>query len=195
MPLGDDSFEIARVLRPHGLSGHLQVLTFQRDASALLRAQRVFLEGAPGRIPYRVLEARPLSLQGEGVRVLLRLGALESRERALAWVGALVRLDAEALPPLAADEVFLRDLIGLRCVTVEGQALGVVTEIWPTPSCDQLLIADGDRERFVPALESVVVEVDPDVGQLTVDLSAIGIDLTDVPDGHGGRGPGEDPGA
>ena len=179
MPLGDDAFEVGRVIRAHGLEGELIVRTHGDDPGSLLRAERVLLDSDPGVIPYRVRACRPLRLEGAGVRVLLGLVGLETRERAQAWVGAGVRIESALLPPLADDEVYARDLIGLECVSVEGGRLGIVRELWPTAACAQLLVEGPEGELFVPAREPVLVEIAPERGLLVVDLRAIGIEEDD----------------
>ena len=176
MPLGDDSIEVGRVLRTHGIDGELLVLSSHDDPSALLRAPRVLLDSEPGVIPYRVAEAHPLGLQPPGVRVRLRLLGLDTRERAQAWVGATVRLEPALVASLAQGDIYAVDLIGMTCVTTTGRMLGVVREIWPTAICDQLLIVDGRESRFVPARDDVLVRVDAEARRIEIDLGPLGLE-------------------
>ena len=180
MPFGDSAIEVGRVTRTHGVQGELLVVTSHEDPSSLLRAPRILLDGEPGTIPYRVLEARALGPQPPGVRLRLRLVGLESRERAQAWVGASVRVEASLLDPVAEDEVRCADLIGMSCISTRGRLLGVVREIWPTPSCDQLLIVDDEGSRFIPARTDVLLQVDTERRQIEVDLAAIGLEDDDA---------------
>ena len=161
MPLGDSALELGRVLRTRGLDGQLVVRSDSDEPRTLLRARRVFLDADPGLIPYLVRDAQPLGdSRAGGVLVGLRLVGLDSRERAHAWVGAAVRIDAGDLAPLPEGDLYWKDLLGLRCRTRAGRDLGVVEEIWPTPVCDQLLVAGPEGRFFLPARDDVLLEVD-----------------------------------
>ena len=171
MPLGDSALTLGRVLRTRGLDGQLVVRSDSDEPRTLLRARRIFLDAEQGLIPYRVREAQPLGpSSAAGVLVGLRLHGLETRERADAWVGARVRIDAGDLAPLPEGELYWRDLLGLQCRTRDGRELGVIEEIWPTPACDQILVAGPEGRWFLPARDDVLVHVDADARTVVVDV-------------------------
>ncbi len=171
MPLGDSALSLGRVLRTRGIDGQLVVRSEADEPRTLLRARRIFLDAEQGMIPYLVREVQPLGpSRAAGVLVGVRLAGLESRERAQAWVGAQVRIDARDLAPLPEGELYWRDLLGLACLTREGRALGVVEEIWPTPACDQLLVRGPEGSWFLPARDDVLVRVDPEARTVIVDV-------------------------
>ena len=152
--------EVAEVGRPHGTAGELSVHAHADDPENLLEAEFVHLDGWPGTIRYAVEHALETGRAAGRVRVRLKLAGIDSRERAEAWTAARVFLDEAALRPLPPGEFYLRDLIGLACVTTDGIALGFVREIWPVADCDQLLVEGEAGDLFVPATDEVLVEVD-----------------------------------
>jgi 16S rRNA processing protein RimM len=171
MPLGDSTLILGRVLRTRGIDGQLVVRSDADEPRTLLRARRIFLDAEPGLIPYLVQEVQPLGpSRGAGALVGVRLAGLASRERAEAWVGAHVRIDASDLAPLPEGELYWRDLLGLACRTREGRELGVVEDIWPTPACDQILIRGPEGSWFLPARDDVLVRVDREERTVWVDV-------------------------
>jgi len=167
----DDAIEVGRVLRARGLEGELQVALHGDDPSNLLRARRVLLDAAPGCIPYLVERAEPLPHgRGEAPRVRLKLLGLDRRERAEAWQGARVLLEAGQLAPLEPGEYYWTELMGCRCVLEDGPELGVLEEIWPTPTHDLLVVRSGDRTRMIPILDGVIAAVDRAARTITLVL-------------------------
>jgi len=162
--------ELGRVARAQGMDGTLLVLLHGDDAANLKAAPEVTLEGAPGAVPFHVVDVAPGRVQADGrLRVRLQLAGLDSRERAEAWVGAAVAIPETGLRTLPAGEYYWRDLIGLRCRTREGKPLGVLRELWPTPAHDVLVIGAGKDPVLLAATDDLLVSVDTEAGELVVD--------------------------
>ncbi len=53
---------------------------------------------------------------------------------------------------------------------MDDRYLGRVTEIFPTGSNDVYVVRDGEKEVLIPAIDSVVVDIDLAHGILRVDL-------------------------
>ena len=160
--------EIGRVERTRGLDGSLLVALHGGDPTNLLAAEEVSLLGGPGRIPFRVLDARD---RGRG-RVELRLAGLGTRELAREWAGASVSIARANLQALPEGEYYQRDLIGLTVRTPDGRCLGRVQEIWPTGGHDLLVVATSGEPVLVPAVEPVLARVDLAAGEIWIDPPA-----------------------
>jgi 16S rRNA processing protein RimM len=63
------------------------------------------------------------------------------------------------------------DLIGLEVRNLQGVPLGRVIQLLET-AAQQVLLVEGERERLIPFIESVVVSVDVAGGSLVVDWDA-----------------------
>jgi 16S rRNA processing protein RimM len=160
--------EVGRVERARGLDGRLLVGLHGDDPANLLAAPEVALRGTPGRVPFRVLEARDLGSS----RVEVRLAGLSTRELAREWAGASVSIPASSLRPLPEGEYYQRDLIGLAVRTPDGTVLGRVQEIWPTAAHDLLVVATGGEPLLVPAVEPVLTRVDLAAREIWIDPPA-----------------------
>ena len=99
-------------------------------------------------------------------RPLLRLAGVKSATvaDALQWE-YLEAVDAEK-PELEEDEFLTEDLVGLKVVTTDGQALGVIDEIMPMPAHDVIKIG----ELLIPAVKEFVKDIDFDTETMTVQL-------------------------
>lgn len=103
-------------------------------------------------------------------RLLLKLGGYEGREQAATLRGKLIYVPLEEAMPLEEDEYYLYQVLGLQVWTTEGEFLGRVDEVLSTGCNDVYLVSDGDQEVLIPAISSVVKEVDLDGGRLIVRL-------------------------
>ena len=148
---------IGEVARAHGLYGELlvQPLTdrperFERVTSCVL------WDGARD-----VRELRRVTgVRRQGEAVLLRLDGCETVEDAQALAGRLVALpEAEALP-LPAGRFYPWQLEGCAVVTEDGREVGRVAGIERGPGQDLWVVRDGARERLIPAVAEIVVDVD-----------------------------------
>ena len=89
-------------------------------------------------------------------------------------VGAEILVERDRLAEPEADSYFWADLIGLRVTDKTLGALGTIDSIMETGSNDVFVVknkkVDPEQEFLVPALASVVIEIDLDRGEMAVDL-------------------------
>jgi 16S rRNA processing protein RimM len=160
--------ELGRVLRARGLDGGLLVSLHGGDPASLSAAREVVLVGEPGEVPFRV---RRVAAAGRGrdgrARVALWLDGLRDRERAEHWCGATVQVASLAEAP--DDELYWRDLLGARCLGPQGEELGTLEEIWPTPGHDVLVLRGPAGRRLVPAAEPILLRFDRERRELWLD--------------------------
>ncbi|HOB20614.1 MAG TPA: ribosome maturation factor RimM, partial [Candidatus Atribacteria bacterium] len=76
--------------------------------------------------------------------------------------------EAIALPE---DSYFIGDLIGSSVKTIQGNTLGTLTDVIQTGSNDVYVVKGNKGEVLIPALKSVVKNIDIRAGLVTVDLT------------------------
>jgi 16S rRNA processing protein RimM len=164
-----DWVEVGQVLSTRGRDGELLVGLYGDDPANALAAPRLRLDGDPGALEFAVVEFERRGAARDGsARVSVKLEGLTESERASAWIGAVMSILEADLEPLPDGEYYWRDLLGLTCITTDGERLGVVEEIWPTGSNDVLVVRGAGCQLLIPALREVVLSVDPDAGELRV---------------------------
>jgi 16S rRNA processing protein RimM len=157
---------MGRILAPYGVRGWIKAVP-QTEAPDGLLAYRTWWLAAGGEWrPYRLLEGR---VHGGGL--VARLEGMEDRDQAARLRGAQIAVPRSELPPAPEGEYYWADLIGLNVVNREGVQLGQVAEVFATGAND-VLVVRGERERLIPFVATVVVKVDMEAAELTLDWGA-----------------------
>lgn len=117
---------------PHGLKGWARFVPYSGETAFLSNLARIFV-APPG------FEEPLISYKLCGVRIfkkgaLLLLSPSLCREELRALRMAKVYARRNELPPLEEGEVYLQDLMGLRCVLPNGEVAGVVKDLLMTGS-------------------------------------------------------------
>ncbi|KAB7668618.1 ribosome maturation factor RimM [Bacillus sp. B1-b2] len=75
--------------------------------------------------------------------------------------GGLLKVPESFLGELQENEYYFHEIIGCKVITVEGDELGVITEIL-TPGANDVWVAKGKggKELLIPYIEDVVMKVD-----------------------------------
>ncbi len=110
-------------------------------------------------------------LQSQPKGFLLSVNECHNRDAAERWRGVEVHVSLEDVPPLPEGTYFHRDILGLAVFTADGAALGQVVEILETGANDVYVISAPEREELLlPAIASVIREVDLSAGRMIVDV-------------------------
>jgi 16S rRNA processing protein RimM len=164
--IADPPLPIGKVVKAHGLKGHLKVIAYGETLSSLSAGEMITVCLPDGSsLPLTTVEVRP---HQKGF--LLLSHEINTVEEARSLVGAELCVPESRLPPTAPDEFYWYQLIGLEVVSTDGQKLGTLQEIIETGSNDVYVVRQGDEEILIPAIEEVVREVDLQRRLMTVDL-------------------------
>ena len=147
---------LAAIAGAHGVRGEVRLKLFGEGAEAL-RAFSVFQAGD------RKLTLKSVRPANQGA--VVTFAEITDRSGAEALRGTVLTVPRSALPPLDEGEYYHHDLLGLPCVSTDGQAIGEVVAIDNFGAGDILEIAKPDGKRFmVPMNEKAV----PDWGEQVV---------------------------
>ncbi len=171
---------VGRIARAHGVTGEVVVDIRTDDPEvrfATGKSLRLKRSRGGGETPVVIESVRP-----HGGRLLLRLRGVVDRDGADALRGGLFVVDSGELPAIEdPDEFYDHQLEGLGVRTVDGRAVGTVTEVLHTPGGELLSVrADSGGEVLVPFVRSIVtsvsladrmIEIDPPDGLLDLESS------------------------
>ena len=101
---------------------------------------------------------------------LISFKGVTDHDQAEALIGAQLFIPETELPELDEDTHYWFELIGIEVYTTQGGYLGRITSIFPTGSNDVYVVKDNKQEMLIPALESVVLDIDLDLKRMRVDL-------------------------
>jgi 16S rRNA processing protein RimM len=145
-----DLVPIGRVGRPHGLDGSFFVEGPSDRADAYKTGATVYVDGAPMKIV--------ASKRGSQSRPVIRLERRVER-------GATLSVPRESLPPLADDEYYAFQLVGLTVEEEGGRLLGQVRDVLDYPANDVLELDSG---LSLPLVEACVRKVDLEGGRIVI---------------------------
>jgi 16S rRNA processing protein RimM len=169
--LSDDAWvPLAEVMRPHGVRGEVRLRTFNRDSDVLLGVEDVLVRFPEG----DEQEVSVDSARRANDAILLKLHAVDDRDRADELRGAMICVRRGWLPPLEEGEFYACDIEGARVVVREGEGetrdIGRVVELRAYPSVDVLVIeaSDGGSPWEVPVVDAFIERVDAAGGIVTL---------------------------
>jgi len=154
---------IGEVLRPQGVEGEVRVRVLTDFPEHFRVLKRAYLGQT----------LTPMIVEGTRFHqgcALLKFAGYDDRTAVESLRGALVQIPIEEAMPLAEDEYYLYQIVGLAAWTVQGEYLGRVREVLGTGSNDVYIVRGPRGEILLPAIEGVIRSVDLEAGRLTVTL-------------------------
>ena len=153
--------------KAHGLRGELQVDTDPSTHDSIRSDSHVRLVDGERSRKFRVAGVRP-NRSG----LLVKLDGIDDRSAAEEWTRAAVVVDREALLQ-SADTYYDFELVGLHVLARDGAPVGTVREVLATGANEVLVVAGAKGEILVPAVASVLLEIDVHAGHVRIDERAV----------------------
>jgi 16S rRNA processing protein RimM len=147
----NDYLLLGTIVKPQGLRGEVKLRHETGDASRFLDLDTAWIKRGSAFAPVRVESAR-LS----GPDVYLTLEGVEDRDSAEKLRGAELYVDRAHARPLSDGEVFLADLIGLKAVDTQGNAIGTLTDVLQPGGTDVLVFSTPEGPLMAPHLKRLV---------------------------------------
>lgn len=177
-----DLVTLGQIQSAYGVQGWLHCLSFCENPDDLFQFQPLLIKSQYG---IRELVAEDWSLHkqpgsrpadaSKGLSYIVRFEGIDSRDKAEPFVNAKIAVPREALPALASDEVYLRDLEGLTVRNMDDLVFGNLVRIFETGANDVCLVKPtedsvDDVERLIPYIVGQYVKsVDIDNRSMIVD--------------------------
>ena len=150
-----DLILIGHVVRPHGLTGLLRIVSYAQSKETFLKAGSVLLKTGENEL----YERKVVSIRPHRSIFILKLWGLNSTDQAEALRGAGIFIKKDSLLKKDEDEFFWYELLGLDVYLTTGKCLGVLKEIFPTGSNDVYVVQGQVKEFLIPAIDEVVKEI------------------------------------
>jgi 16S rRNA processing protein RimM len=166
---------VGRVRRAHGIRGELVIEPLTNAPDAVFAPGRRLLAGtvegdpAPDERALVVEESRPF----KGGGWIVAFAEIADRNEAERWRERYLLAPRSELDPVAEDEVYLHDLLGLEVVLhPSAERVGEVTDVYELP---QGVMLDVRREKgsvLIPFRGEIVQRVDLAARRLIIDPPA-----------------------
>ena len=159
---------MGRIVAPYGVYGWVKVLPDTEYVDSLFDYGRWMLGRGDPKSPE---QWQPYTVETAKVHndvLLAKLEGVNDRDAAFACKGMHVAVFRDELPEPEEGEYYWSDLIGLQVRNQQGVDLGQVADVFATGAND-VLVVKGDRERLLPFVAQVVLEVDVAAKAMLVD--------------------------
>lgn len=154
---------VGEVVKPHGVQGELKIYPITDNPQRFKKLKEVILVQDQVSRRYNVVRAK---VQPDGVYLMLE--GITNRDEAEKLRGWAVKIDRAEVPPLKEGWYYF-ELEGMQ--VYEGETLlGTLTQVLQTGANDVYLVKGPKGEICVPALKTVVKNVDVAARRMDVTL-------------------------
>ena len=163
-PAGTDEWVVVgEFVGPFGIHGEIKLRPLTDFPERFEHTPTIYV--GKQHTPYRVEQAHM-----HKQLVLVRLAGIADVDAAEHLRGEQIWIPASELTPLQEGQFYLHDVVGLRVRHVNGQALGVVTDVVSTGASELFVIRDPQgKEVLLPVVKSFVKQIDFAQGVILVD--------------------------
>ena len=164
MPEEARRLSVGRILKPHGVRGEVKVYPLTDFPE---------IRYAPGR---SLLTESGSVLTVEAARphqdtYLVKFKEIADHTAAESYSGLDLLISASEASELPPDTHWIHTIVGLRARTPDGRSLGMVREVLRGGANDVYVVeSPSGRDILVPATKEAVELVDPDAGELVINL-------------------------
>jgi len=165
--MGASLVAIGEVLKPYGLGGEVRVrvLTDQpKERFGTLRQCVLWEPAIDRREACQIARCRL-----DGDTVLVKMRGVDSPEHARLFSGRLLAVDQTDALPAPPGSFYPWQLEGARVETRDGTLLGTFVGIENGGAQDLWVVAVGGRERLIPAVAEIVVDVNVGERRVVID--------------------------
>jgi 16S rRNA processing protein RimM len=101
---------------------------------------------------------------------IIKLEGIDDRTQAETLRNRSLFVREDQIAPPDAGEYFIKDLLGLKIFTEQGELLGTLTDVLELPAHDVYQVNNDREELLIPAISSVIREIDLERRQIIVKL-------------------------
>lgn len=149
---------VGTIASSHGVDGRLRILPESDNPQRYRVGGILWVAGEPYTIE---------QVQQADKALLVKLTNLTD-EVAAAVRGQEVQVHESSVPPPAENTFYHFQLIDLNVRSSNGQFLGTITEVLETGANDVYVVVDEEKELLLPALDTVVLKVSLERGEMVV---------------------------
>lgn len=160
-----EKLRVGRITATHGLKGEVKVYPTTDNPDRFLELSRVYLDfnGL-----YRELSIQSVKFFKN--LVIVKFHGLDRIEDVMDFRQLDLYVDRQDAKPLAEDEWYIGDIIGMRVVTEDGTELGVIRDVLQNGANDNYIVKTGQKELLIPAIKQCILRVSLEENLMTVHL-------------------------
>lgn len=155
----------AKIVNTHGIRGEVKAVYYTDSPLFFEDIKEITLE--PGNVKANITGSR-----AHKGAVLLKLSGIDKIEDAALLVGKEIYVERKEAP-LPDGQFYIVDIIGCTVYTEEGEAIGEISDVFPTGSNDVFEVKrPNGKKAYIPNIHDIVKNID--VKEKRVDIHVIG---------------------
>lgn len=161
-----DLLQVGVITSTHGVRGEVKVFPTTDDPARFKKLKQVILDDGKQRIDLEIASVKFFKNM-----VILKFKGIDNINDVEKYRRATLLVTRENAVPLAENEYFIADLIGLSAVSDEGEELGTITDVLQTGANDVYVVTTPQKEEIlVPAIRECILAVDLDARRMQIHL-------------------------
>lgn len=161
-----DLLQVGVITSTHGVRGEVKVFPTTDDPARFKKLKQVILDDGKQQIDLEIASVKFFKNM-----VILKFKGIDNINDVEKYRRATLLVTRENAVPLAENEYFIADLIGLSAVSDEGEELGTITDVLQTGANDVYVVTTPQKEEIlVPAIRECILEVDLDARRMQLHL-------------------------
>lgn len=156
---------IGQIVNTHGVKGEVKVYPLTDDISRFNNLKEIYIESKGELKKYQVEGAK--NLKNTVVLKLKGVDTMNDAEKLRQLYVKVGRWDAVRLPK---DTFFICDIIESEVFDIHGELLGKLVDVLQTGSNDVYVVRKDGKDLLIPALKSVVKEINLQEKRIIVEL-------------------------
>ena len=162
----DDLLKVGVISNTHGIRGEVKVFPTTDDPRRYLDLEDVILDTGTEKKKMEIEKVRFFKNM-----VILKFKGIDDINEILPYQKKNLYVTRGQAVPLAENEYFIADLIGLKAVSDEGEDLGKVADVIQSAANDIYVIEkDGTPDLLIPAISECIKKVDLKEGSMEIHL-------------------------
>lgn len=161
-----DLLQVGVITSTHGVRGEVKVFPTTDDPARFKKLKQVILDDGKQQIDLEIASVKFFKNM-----VILKFKGIDNINDVEKYRRATLLVTRENAVPLAENEYFIADLIGLSAVSDEGEELGTITDVLQTGANDVYVVTSPQKEEIlVPAIRECILAVDLDARRMQIHL-------------------------
>ena len=157
-----ETIEFGKIVNTHGLKGEVKVYSYTDNEKKILKLKKVYIKG----IEYKV-ESMKLQKQ----MFLMKLQGIETIDQTKNIMNEMCFREVEKNESNDDEGYFIKDLVGLEVVDLDGNKVGTLKEVFRTGANDVYEVVDeNNKSIYLPAIKKVIKSIDISSHKMTVEL-------------------------
>lgn len=158
--------EIAKIGATYKLDGELNLYPLANSIETLINYGDWYIQ-LPATGVWQHLKGESVLKRAD--KIYIKLVNINDAETAKRYVNSLIGVPQQALPKLAEDEAYFKDLIGCSVKNTNNDSFGVVVDIIETGANEVLVCKEDGSEYLIPYVKQYIVSEDLNLKKIVVD--------------------------